>query len=171
MLTESHGTWSNSPTGYTYQWQRCDKSGGNCQSIPGATAQTYTLGVADTGDTIRVVETASNGNGAGKSATSGQTVLVTPTLPPPPHIKATLSSNGLTAKFHFTAKGATGFRCALVLKPLRKHAKVPAPRYVACAATTAFKHLKKGRTYVLYVRAANDGGTEKTPAVYTFKIH
>ena len=24
MLSEGHGTWSNAPTGYTYQWLRCD---------------------------------------------------------------------------------------------------------------------------------------------------
>ena len=26
-LTEHHGEWSNSPTGYVYQWLRCNSSG------------------------------------------------------------------------------------------------------------------------------------------------
>ena len=30
LLTESHGSWSNSPTGYSYQWQDCDSAGNNC---------------------------------------------------------------------------------------------------------------------------------------------
>ena len=162
---------AGSTTGYSYQWRRCDKSGSSCQSIPGATAQTYTLAVADTVDTIRVVETASNGSGSGTPAASKQTVVVTGTLPPAPHINGTLNGKLGTAKFHFTAKGATGFRCALVLKPTRKGAKLPAPRYVACSATKTFKHLKKGRTYVLYVRSVNNNGTDKTATVETFKIH
>src|SRR6185436_3257797 len=40
-LTESHGTWTNSPTSFSYQWQRCDSAGANCAPISSATASTY----------------------------------------------------------------------------------------------------------------------------------
>jgi len=69
-LTEVHGSWSNSPSGYAYQWQRCDATGANCQPITGATGQTYVLAATDLGSTIRVVETASNASGSGTPATS-----------------------------------------------------------------------------------------------------
>jgi len=36
-------SWSNSPSGYTYPWQDCERDGLNCSPIPKATAQTYTL--------------------------------------------------------------------------------------------------------------------------------
>lgn len=75
-LTEAHGSWSNSPTSYVYQWQDCDSSGNNCVSIAGATGQTYTLTSADVGHTVRVQETASNANGVGAPATSAQTAMV-----------------------------------------------------------------------------------------------
>ncbi len=57
-LTESHGAWTNSPTGYSYQWEDCDVSGNSCSAIAGATSQTYTLTKNDVGHTVRVQETA-----------------------------------------------------------------------------------------------------------------
>src|ERR1019366_10530780 len=39
-LTESHGSWSNGPTGYSYQWEDCDSNANNCSPIAGATGQT-----------------------------------------------------------------------------------------------------------------------------------
>ena len=51
-LTEHNGTWTNEPTSYSYQWQRCDTTGANCSPIAGAKEQTYTLGSADVGSTF-----------------------------------------------------------------------------------------------------------------------
>jgi len=73
LLTASTGTWTNSPTGYTYQWQR----GG--VNIGGATANTYTTVLADVGQTLTVIVTASNASGAGAPATSAGSVVFTPT--------------------------------------------------------------------------------------------
>ena len=75
-LSESHASWSGSPTGYTYQWQSCDASGSNCSAIQGATGQSYTLTSAEVGRTIRVQETAANAGGSGSPATSAQTSAV-----------------------------------------------------------------------------------------------
>jgi RTX calcium-binding nonapeptide repeat (4 copies) len=83
-LTDAQGSWTNSPTGFGYQWQDCDSAGAGCAPIAGATGQTYTLSAADVGHTIRLTETASNDAGAGVPATSGQTAVVTPTPTPPP---------------------------------------------------------------------------------------
>jgi hypothetical protein len=82
-LTEAQGSWTNSPTGFGYQWQDCDSAGAGCAPIAGATGQTYTLSAADVGNTIRVQETASNAAGAGVPATSGQTAVVTASSPSP----------------------------------------------------------------------------------------
>ena len=80
-LSEAHGAWTNEPTGYTYQWQRCDSSAANCVAISGATAQTYAAVAADVGHTLRVQESASNAGGSGSPATSNATAAVT-SLPP-----------------------------------------------------------------------------------------
>ncbi len=73
-LSTSNGSWSGSPTSYSYQWQDCGTS--SCTNISGATASSYTLQSSDVGDAIDVVATASNAGGSG-SATSARTATVT----------------------------------------------------------------------------------------------
>ena len=74
-LSASNGSWSNSPTSYTRQWRRCDRSGASCSDISGAGSISYALAPADVSSTIRVVVTASNSYGSA-SAISSQTVAV-----------------------------------------------------------------------------------------------
>ena len=65
--TAADGTWANAPTGYAYQWVRCDPVGEltSCSDIAGATGPgAYTLVNADAGSTLRIKVTASNGNGS-----------------------------------------------------------------------------------------------------------
>ena len=64
-LTTTNGSWSGSPTSYTYQWRQCDVSGGKCTNISRATNSSYTLGARDVGSTIRAVVTATNVGGSG----------------------------------------------------------------------------------------------------------
>ena len=90
LLTTTNGTWTNSPTGYTYQWQR---TGVN---ISGATSSTYTLQEADRGATVRCVVTASNGagsNSANSNAITGAvyTNTVAPAITGTPHTGQVLS--------------------------------------------------------------------------------
>ncbi len=75
-LSAGPGSWSESPSSYTYQWQRCDASGASCSTVAGATAQTYTLTAADSNATIRVAVTASNSAGGSVPASSAQTAVV-----------------------------------------------------------------------------------------------
>src|SRR5690349_19216043 len=68
-LTANNGTWSNSPTSFTYQWQRCASDGRSCGDVNGATSQTYAVSSPDVGHALRVVVTATNADGH-SSATS-----------------------------------------------------------------------------------------------------
>lgn len=75
-LTASTGSWTNNPTAYSYQWERCT---GNttCSAIGGATASTYVPGPADYANTLEVTVTASNAGGTSSPATSQATTAVT----------------------------------------------------------------------------------------------
>jgi hypothetical protein len=82
-LTVTNGTWTGSPTTYTYQWDRCDPTGDrqNCVAIAGATAQTYTVATADINHTLRADVTATNADGPTKADTKGSGNVAARTAP------------------------------------------------------------------------------------------
>ena len=82
-LSATTGSWSGSPTSFTYQWEDCNTSGEACANITGGASSTYKLASSDVGHTLRVVVTATNSGGPTK-ATSAATATVTATPPPAP---------------------------------------------------------------------------------------
>ena len=82
-LSVSNGTWTGSPTKYTYQWDRCDPTGDrqNCVPIAGATSQSYTVASADINHTLHANVFATNADGAGKADTKGSGVVADRTSP------------------------------------------------------------------------------------------
>ena len=104
-LTTTNGTWTNSPTAFAYQWQDCDASGTNCNSIPGATSSSHLLSSGDVGQTIRVVVVASNAAGQGV-ATSAQTAAITAATPPSNTALPTISGTAQQGQTLTTTNGA-----------------------------------------------------------------
>lgn len=104
-LTEVNGVWTNSPTGYAYQWLRCNSSGTSCAPIPGASAQTYKLAAADVGYKLRVHETASNAGGSASSPESQPTAVIdaTPQTVVTPPAAVVISIRSLTVDRHGNA--------------------------------------------------------------------
>jgi hypothetical protein len=115
-LTEIHGTWSGSPTSYSYQWQRCDGAGNGCVAIAGATGQAYLLAAADVASTLRVEETASNGSGSGSAALSPQSAIVqapptstTATTVAPPVLGERGTAAVISGSVKIRLRGTSGF--------------------------------------------------------------
>ena len=70
------GTWAGStPMTFSYQWRRCDGSGGSCVSIAGATHGDYSVVDADAGGSLRVLVTAANSIGSAASQSSASRVV------------------------------------------------------------------------------------------------
>ncbi len=69
-LTASTGTWTGSPTSYTYQWY------GNGAPIYGATSSTYVLTSSEYGETIKVGVIATNSYGSSAATRSSATSAV-----------------------------------------------------------------------------------------------
>jgi hypothetical protein len=106
-LTAQTGAWSNAPTSFAVQWQRCTAAGAGCRTIPGATGQTYHPVAGDVGHRLRVSEIASNQSGyAVASVVSGPTGRIVAVPSPPtisrPALSLTRSGHG-TLRFTLTA--------------------------------------------------------------------
>ena len=54
QLSAQPGAWTPESVSYSYQWLRCESSGGNCTAIAGASAQTYTPAAGDVGRALAV---------------------------------------------------------------------------------------------------------------------
>ena len=76
VLSAGAGIWEGAPTlTYSYQWQRCNSTGGSCSNVSGATKSTYLLTAGDVGDTLRVVVTATNSAGSASSTAEATAVV------------------------------------------------------------------------------------------------
>jgi hypothetical protein len=76
-LTAMRGTWTGSPTSFSFAWSRCDASGNGCAAIAGATTRLYLVTATDIGHTLRLTVAAHNASGTGR-ATSAPTAVATP---------------------------------------------------------------------------------------------
>jgi hypothetical protein len=129
-LTGSRGSWTGStPITYTYQWYRCSSTVSNCEPIPGATNETYTLNKNDVGNTLIFFVHAANSAG-GATAGSAPTGVVAkagrspantfpPTISGTPQQGATLTAHHgswvgttpITYSYQWRRCGPAGGRC------------------------------------------------------------
>jgi len=80
-LTAQNGTWTNNPTAFQYQWQRCGAAGAGCVNVPAAVEKTYLLTAADAARTMRVRVLAVNADGANSARSNPTAVVATSAAP------------------------------------------------------------------------------------------
>lgn len=147
-LVVSNGTWTGSPTSFTYAWRR---NGSNI----GATSSIYTLVQADVGTAISCAVTAINAAGSA-TAISNSTATVVAAVPGAPTIgTAALVSLGSTS-VSFTAPSSDGGAT------ITSYRAVSSPSgFFATGASSPItvSGLATGTTYTFTVRATNSAGT------------
>ena len=75
-LSTTNGTWTGSPSSYTYQWKRATATSGSYSNISSATNSTYVLTDADIDKYIKVSVIATNGIGASSAELSAASSIV-----------------------------------------------------------------------------------------------
>lgn len=75
-LTADPGTWSGSPTSFTYQWQQCDIDVAACSNLVGATGKTYVVPLTELGYRLRVAVTAHTATSSATANSAITTVVV-----------------------------------------------------------------------------------------------
>jgi hypothetical protein len=73
------GTWTSSGlTTYSFQWQECDSSGGNCSNVSptGMIPDAYIITPGEVGNTIRVAVTATNSYGSTTAYSAASPVII-----------------------------------------------------------------------------------------------
>jgi hypothetical protein len=77
-LATTTGTWTQSPTSYSYAWKVCDASGVTCTTVAGD-AQTYVVAPGDVGSRLVAVVTARNAAGSTTAESAPTAVVVAAT--------------------------------------------------------------------------------------------
>jgi hypothetical protein len=105
LVMTSPGSWTGSPTSFSYQWLRCASSGADCVAVAGQTGLSYQLTGADDGSSIRLAVTATNAGGVGvaSSLAVGQTASV-----PGAPTGVTAVAGAAQATVSFTAPSSNG---------------------------------------------------------------
>ncbi|MFL5958958.1 MAG: hypothetical protein ACJ75G_01640 [Gaiellaceae bacterium] len=160
-LASSNGSWNGSPTGYSYQWQRCSSSGAGCVDIPGATGSTYALTSADGAQYVRATVSAANLNGASAYAASdGQLVIPLPAASGVPLLsgRAAVGKQLRTSNGTWNTQAAFTYRWRRCAADGTRCTSIPgatAPAHVAIAADA-------GHRLEAVVTATNLSGTAQT---------
>ena len=93
-LKVTQGSWTNSPTSFSYQWLRCEgygeagaseELGTECEPITAATHETYEVQALDVTHTIIATVEARNASGASIAVTTPEVILATGEESEPPY--------------------------------------------------------------------------------------
>jgi len=77
-LSVTTGTWSGSPTSYSYEWMWSSTADGSYAPIINAVASTYLVSETDAGNYIKVIVTASNAGGSAATLSSATAMVPIP---------------------------------------------------------------------------------------------
>lgn len=162
QLSVTVGSWTNNPTGYRYQWRRCNALGSACVDLVGQTAYSYTVTDADIGSRLVVAVTAVNAGGESEPVVSSGSSVVVRAVP-----------SNLTAP---TISGAAKQGETLTAAPGQWSGEPTGYSYTwqrcdaaggncvstGYSSTYAPRAADVGKTIVVAVNAYNDGGSSLT---------
>ena len=173
-LTAANGTWTASPTSYTYQWKRCAPEWEPCEPIAGATAKSYTLTVDDIGKRVQVLVTATNAKGSNSAASLPTDVVATAAVAPASTVLPTIAGEVEDRQTLTASPGTwTGTETiAFAYQWLRCNTKLAgcAPIEGATNATYVVVREDLASRLAVTVTATNRGGTATATSARTAHV-
>ena len=159
-LSTTNGTWTGAPAPtFTYQWQRVTTN------ISGATSSTYVLVVADVGNTIRCVVTATNAIApSGVTANSNSTAAVAATVPGAPTIGTATATGLTTATVSYTAPASNGGATITLYTATSSPGGLTGTLAQAGSGTITVSGLTTNTAYTFTVKATNSIGQSAASA-------
>jgi hypothetical protein len=169
-LTTSVGSWDGGVAPFSYQWQRCSSTGTSCAGIPGATASTYKLTIADGGHVVRSTVRATNVNGVSPPAGSAGTKLVVdvPAATKAPHISGRARVGRKLSGSH----GSWTYPATYRYQWLRCNAHGASCRSIPHATSAKYKLTKRDAKHRLRLRvtATNAAGSVKATSAASARV-
>lgn len=156
----THGSWTNNPTSYSYQWSLCDSLGSGCFPIAGATSATYTPTESDVGHRLKITETAINAGGSSDPASSSASAVIVP-VPPVNQTRPTIAGQAKQGETLVESHGQwSGQPTSLTYRWLRCDADGANCQAISEALSQQYtlRGADVGRTIVAEETASNDGG-------------
>ena len=176
-LTSSTGTWTGTGTiTYAYRWQRCNADTSACADISGAVTNTYTLGSADVGNTVRAVVTAADASVGSADAASAATAVITalaaarPASTTPPTITGTPTAGLTLTAVEGVFAGAVPVTYSYVWQRCDVNGTGCAAVPGAIAKTFLLAPADVGATFRVAVTAINASGSGSATSVPTAVI-
>ena len=150
-LRASTGAWTENPTAFTYQWQRCNEAGEECEEITLATSETYTATPTDVGHRLRVQVTAANAEHLSVPATSAPSPVVA-AAPAVEHLEYVFN-NGLISVYDID----TGFKLVKTISLPQTDTQI---RGVTVSPVT----------HMLFISYGGDGGSTGNGSVLAYDL-
>jgi hypothetical protein len=149
-LSTTTGTWTGSPTSYSYQWKR------GATNV-GANSDSYTLVTADVGSTMTCVVTATNAVGS-TNATSGTTGTVSANVPLAPTIGTATATAYNTATVQYSAPSDNGGATITSYTATSSPGGITGTLSTAGSGTITVSGLTQSTSYTFTVKANNSVG-------------
>jgi streptogramin lyase len=173
-LTSKGGQWSGSaPLTESYQWQRCNSEGGECEDVPDALNPTYVLGASDVGETLRVLVTVENPTGSAMATSQPSAVIATaaePTNTSSPAISGTAGQGQTLSASTGAWRGAPQISYAYQWLRCNSSGQACAP--IEGASTREYKltGADLGTTVRVTVTASNPAGSRQASSAASAEI-
>jgi PASTA domain len=147
-LFASAGNWTGiQPIQYAYQWQQCDAGGTACQDLQGENTSVIEVRAQHVNSRLRVVVTATNGDGARSVASEPSSIVAR--APAPPQARRCVVPSVRGKRLAAARKAITNARCRVGRVQRKFSNRVRAGRVISQTPRPRARLASRGRVHLV----------------------